>query len=63
MSRVSCDQYRLEDGTIVPVSGDERPPEGATLWNGYDYDNQYWVHEGKRDTRTLEELQRAMACA
>lgn len=61
MSRVSCDQYRLPSGEIVDVSGATRVPEGSTLWNGYDYQNQYWVHEGKRDTRSLEELQAAMA--
>lgn len=60
MSRVSCDQYKLPDGTLVLVSGAERPPEGSVLWNGYDYDKQYWVYEGERDTRTLEELQAKM---
>lgn len=44
MSRVSNDEYKEVDGVRI-------------LWNGYDYDKQYWVFEGKRDTRTLEELQ------
>jgi hypothetical protein len=44
MTRVSSDQFKIVDGVRV-------------LWNGYDYDNQCWIHEGKRDTRTLEELQ------
>jgi len=26
------------------------------LWNGYDYEKQEWVFEGKKDTRSLEEL-------
>ena len=30
------------------------------LWNGYDYDKQEWVFEGKKDTRTLEEIQEAV---
>lgn len=42
--RTSNDEYKEIDGERV-------------LWNVYDYKNQYWVHEGKRDTRTLEELQ------
>lgn len=44
MTRVSSDQYKMVDGVRV-------------LWNGYDYEKQFWVFEGKRDTRTLEELQ------
>ena len=31
--------------------------KNGKLYNGYDYENQYWVHKGERDTRTLEELQ------
>ena len=47
MSRVSGDEYRIVNGVRI-------------LWNGYDYVMQCWVFEGKRDTRTLEELQEAM---
>ena len=41
---MSNDEYRIIDGVSV-------------LWNGYNYEHQYWVFEGKEDTRTLEELQ------
>lgn len=56
--RKSNDEYRLPTGEIVSVSQWDinELPEDAKLWNGYDYENQYWVHEGKRDMRTLEEL-------
>jgi hypothetical protein len=54
--RTSCDQY-MHEGQIINVSPSDEAPEGSTLWNGYDYTKQYWVFEGKRDTRTLEELQ------
>lgn len=60
MSRQSCDQYKLATGELVNVSTMEEPPQGAVLWNGYDYDKQYWVHEGKRDTRTVEELRASL---
>ena len=30
------------------------------LWKGYDYKNQYWVFEGKKDIRTLEEIRKAI---
>lgn len=59
MSRMSCDQYRTVDGKVVEVSGMDRPPVGAILWNGYDYNKQEWVFEGKKDTRSLEQLQAA----
>lgn len=35
MSRTSSDQYKIIDGVKV-------------LWNGYDYENQHWVREGKK---------------
>lgn len=51
----------MPDGvTTVAVGGNVTPPEGATLYHGYDYENQYWVYEGKRDTRTLEEIKNAL---
>ena len=43
MTRISSDEYRTIEGKRI-------------LWNGYDYERQYWVFEGNRDTRTLEEL-------
>ena len=58
--RFSKDQYRLQDGRIVGVSQSEEAPEGATLWNGYDYVKQEWVFEGKKDERTIEELKAAI---
>ena len=54
--RTSKDLYCLISGEIVAVSLDEKAPEGATLWQGYDYERQFWVFEGKKDERTLEEL-------
>lgn len=56
MSRLSKDEYKLADGSSVFVGGMDEVPEGATLWRGYDYKNQYWVINGERDTRTLEDM-------
>lgn len=58
--RTSKDEYILEDGTIVSISQMERPPQGARIYNGYDYEKQYWVFKGERDTRTLEELKASL---
>ena len=58
--RTSKDEYKLTTGEIVAVSQSEQPPQGGRIWNGYDYRNQYWVHEGERDARTLDELKRAL---
>ena len=58
--RISKDEYKLSSGEIIALSQDEQPPQGAQIWNGYDYHNQYWVFNGQRDTRTLEELQQAL---
>lgn len=55
--RTSKDEYILTNGEIIALSQNEIPPQGARIYNGYDYHNQYWVFGGKRDTRTLEELQ------
>ena len=63
MSRQSCDQYKLPSGIIVnaPQSViEEVIKDGGVLWNGYDYQRQFWVFHGERDTRTLEELRSAM---
>ena len=59
--RKSQDQYITADGQIVTLALDAPKPPGLILWNGYDYENQYWVHNGKRDTRTIEELKTAIA--
>lgn len=65
MSRVSCDQYRLPNGIIVNCTSaaieSEILKDGGTLWNGYDYRKQEWVYQGKKDTRTLEELRASLA--
>ena len=55
--RTSKDEWRYPDGSIVALSQDQTPPDGATVWNGYDYRRQMWIHNGKHDTRTLAELQ------
>jgi hypothetical protein len=54
--RTSNDEYKTKEGDIISISQDTIPPEGAIVWNGYDYKNQMWVFEGKKDTRTIEEL-------
>ncbi len=54
--RTSCDIYKTREGIMLQVSQMETPPVGSVLWHGFDYEKQYWVYEGKRDTRTLEEL-------
>lgn len=63
--RTSCDQYKLPNGAIVNATSADIETrikaDGGVLWNGYDYEKQYWVHNGKRDTRTLEELKLALA--
>jgi len=57
--RTSKDIYKRQDGAFIAVGGMEIAPEDSKLWKGYDYDKQYWVFEGKRDTRTLEELRKS----
>lgn len=54
--RISKDLYKLENGVIVSVGQNETAPINSKLWCGYDYVAQLWVFEGKKDTRTLEEL-------
>lgn len=57
MSRTLNDVYKLANGQLIEVGQNEQAPPLAKLWHGYDYNNQYWVYEGEKDTRTLEELQ------
>ncbi len=57
--RTSKDEYKMPDGSMVYIGGMDEVPAGAVLWKGYDYTNQYWVFEGRRDTRSLEELRAA----
>lgn len=54
--RFSIDQWKLKDGSIIIAF---KAPKNAVLWRGYDYKNQYWIFEGKKDTRTLEEIKRS----
>lgn len=63
MTRTSRDQYKLETGEMIEVSGIERAPKGATLWNGYNYTTQQWYHNGTPDIRTLEQLREEMYAA
>jgi hypothetical protein len=60
---MSCDQYRLPNGLIVNCTSEaieeQIKQDGGKLWNGYDYEKQEWVYHGKKDTRTLEDLQKA----
>ncbi len=56
--RKSSDIYKLSNGKLVIINLDTRPPANATLWRGYDYDNQFWVFEGKRDCRSLSEIKK-----
>ena len=45
--RTSQNQYKDNQGKLVFLE-DETNPDNLKLWNGYDYDNQYWVLKGKR---------------
>ena len=58
--RTSNDTYKMSDGSLKNIDQITSIPLNATLWQGYDYINQYWVYEGKRDVRTLEQLQQAI---
>lgn len=58
--RQSCNQYKLEDGSLVNAP-DNTAPDNSILWMGYDYAEQCWYFEGKPDTRTLEQLKMALA--
>lgn len=46
MTRISGDQWIFPDGRTVVVQPGEIV-EGAKLYNGYDYKNQFWVQNGK----------------
>ncbi len=54
--RTSNDEYKLCNGSIVSLNQNTEPPKGAVIWNGYDYENQCWIYQGEKDTRTLEQL-------
>jgi len=57
--RTSKDIYKMANGKLLSFDQMTEIPQGATIWSGYDYENQEWVFEGKKDTRTLEELKQA----
>lgn len=47
MSRESGQQYKMQDGSLrVLCCATVNVPDGAVLWNGYDYIKQQWVEEG-----------------
>lgn len=58
--RTSKDIYKLPNGILIAVSQNEQPPKLATLWSGFNYKGQYWVFKGKRDRRTLKQLQKSL---
>ena len=66
MTRTSRDVYINPLGKFIMLRQSEQSLEfikeqGLKLWKGYDYNKQEWVFEGKKDTRTLEELREARA--
>lgn len=47
MSRESGQEYKMQDGSLsVLCCATVDVPEGAVLWNGYDYEVQQWVPDG-----------------
>ena len=52
------DIYKLANGKLMAFGQGVYIPQGAKLWNGYNYKNQCWIYHGKKDTRTLEEIGR-----
>ena len=59
--RTSKDIYKTKSGELYEVGGGELPPPFSKIYTGYDYQNQCWMFEGKKDTRTLEQLQNSIA--
>lgn len=55
--RTSNDEYKLPNGEIVSINQMTKPPQGAIIQNGYDYEKQCWIHNGRKDTRTPKQLQ------
>lgn len=58
--RTSKDIYKLENGKLVAIGCNTRPPANATLWRGYDYDQQYWVFNGEQDRRSVYEIKKSI---
>ena len=47
MSRISGDQLKTKEGKLISVECGEKY-EGATLYNGYNYEKQCWIVNGER---------------
>ena len=45
--RTSLDFYKKENGEIVALSCDTKPPVNSKLIKGYDYYNQKWVKDNE----------------
>lgn len=54
--RISKDIYKLKNGKLIAISQSMKPPKDSKLWSGFNYHLQEWWFEGKKDTRTIEEL-------
>lgn len=59
--RTSKDIYVNSLGQFILLGQNEQTREfikkkKLKIWSGFDYDKQEWIFEGKKDTRTLEEL-------
>lgn len=64
--RTSKDEYISPLGKLIILGQSEQSAEfikenNLKLYNGYDYERQYWVYKGERDTRTLEELKTSVS--
>ena len=64
--RTSKDEYINPLGQLIQLGQSEQSLDfikanGLKIYNGYDYVNQCWVHNGERDTRTIEELRASIA--
>ena len=63
--RMSRDEYVNPLGAKILLGQNEQSQEfikehRLKLYNGYDYVNQCWIHNGKKDERSLEELRAGM---
>ncbi len=45
MSRSSGDEWKFSNGAVITVEPGFSVP-GAELWNGFNYEKQYWVVNG-----------------
>ena len=55
--RTSNDIYKTSAGELIELDQMTRIPDGAIIWQGFDYERQIWIYNGVEDKRTLEELQ------